>query len=156
MQRLMKIRIITLLCLMVFPHAIPYGSAAVQTVPPTLELRANTYRIEAEVAATRDSRTLGLMYRYSLPANHGMLFVFPEERAPCMCMKNTRIPLSAAFLDSNGMIVNIAEMEPGSKNFYCASRPIQYVLEVNRGWFLRRGMGAGARIIGLEKAPAGQ
>jgi len=119
-------------------------------------LEANGYHIEAEIAATHDSRVLGLMFRSILPANHGMLFIYPDEQTHCMWMKNTRIPLSAAFLDGEGTIVNIAGMEASSAENYCASRPVRYVLEMNQGWFQKRGISVGARITGLEKAPVGQ
>jgi len=156
MRRSPKIRLIKLLGLMVFLTAAPCSAAGVSTGPSTLELEANGYHIEAEIAATNDSRTLGLMFRSILPANHGMLFIYPDERAHCMWMKNTQIPLSAAFLDGDGTIVNITAMEPSSAENYCASRPVRYVLEMNQGWFQKRGIRVGARITGLEKAPVGR
>lgn len=123
---------------------------------PTVQLEANGHHIEAEVAATVTSRALGLMYRNDLPANHGMLFITPEVRPHCMVMKNTVLPLSAAFLGGDGTIANIVDMEPGSTERYCATKPVLYVLEMNRGWFREKGVGAGARVTGLEKAPEGE
>ena len=122
----------------------------------TLQLAANSHLVQAEVAATLASRARGLMFREALPENRGMLFVSPEKLEHCMWMKNTRIPLSAAFLESDGTIVNIVDMEPGTTEDHCASRPVRHVLEMNRGWFRAMGVGVGDRISGLEKAPEGR
>jgi uncharacterized protein len=84
------------------------------------------------------------------------LFVPPDIKLNRMWMKNTQIPLTAAFLDGDGTIVNIADKRPGSTEYYCASRPVRHVLEMNRGWFLERGIGTGARVTGLKKAPEGR
>ena len=156
MRRSPKSGIIELLCMAAFLHAVPCSPSGVCTGSSTLGLEVNGCQVEAEVAATKESRARGLMFRGELPADHGMLFIFPEAQAHCMWMKNTRIPLSAAFLASDGTIVNIAEMEPGSTEYYCASKPIRHVLEMTQGWFRKMGIGAGARITGLDKAPAGQ
>lgn len=82
-----------------------------------------------------------------------MLFVFPEPRRHCMWMHNTQLPLSAAFLDDRGTIINIEDMQPFTDDNHCAARPVRYVLEMERGWFSRRGLAAGMQINGLEKAP---
>jgi uncharacterized protein len=156
MPRSQKIRMIIMLWLAVLLDAAPGTPAGMCSDPATLELEANGYHIEAEVAATPESRTLGLMFRSVLQADHGMLFISPDEQAYCMWMKNTLIPLSAAFLDGNGKIANIAEMEAASTKDYCATGPIQYVLEMSWGWFQRRGIGVGAQVNGLEKAPEGR
>jgi hypothetical protein len=121
--------------------------------PPlrTVELGAGMHVIRAEVADSFATRMQGLMHRTSLPPNGGMLFVFDEEGAHCMWMKNTLIPLSVAFLDARGAIVNIADMEPHSEQSHCAARPARYALEMTRGWFAQREIRAGARLRGLEK-----
>ena len=125
-----------------------------QVQAPPLELSAGVHRIEAEVAATWDSRAQGLMHRHALPPNRGMLFVFPETQAHCMWMRNTLIPLSVAFLDDKGAIVNIAEMKPETLDNHCAAKPVRYALEMNAGWFRQKGIRPGARIFGIDKAPA--
>jgi hypothetical protein len=119
-----------------------------------LELAAGIHRIEAEVADTHASRAEGLMHRRSMAPNRGMLFVFPQDARHCMWMRNTYIPLSVAFLDEQGAVINIAEMEPESERNHCAGRPARYALEMNRGWFQQRGVRPGTRIGGIEKAPA--
>lgn len=121
-----------------------------------IELSAGIHRIEAEVASSIDERTRGLMYRKAMPANHGMLFIFPEAGVQCFWMKNTLIPLSIAFLDEKGLIVNLAEMRPQSLDNHCSRKPVRFALEMNAGWFKQRGLAAGARIEGLDNPPSGQ
>jgi uncharacterized membrane protein (UPF0127 family) len=130
--------------------------AMTKTRIPELQLAAGIHRIDAEVSATPASRKLGLMNRNFLPANRGMLFVFPQLRPHCMWMRNTKIPLSAAFLDKQGIIVNIADMRPDTDDNHCATASVLYVLEMQSGWFLERGIGPGTHIQGLDKAPIGQ
>jgi uncharacterized membrane protein (UPF0127 family) len=107
--------------------------------------------IRAEVADRDATRSLGLMHRTSLPQNGGMLFVFDQDAIHCMWMKNTLIPLSVAFLDAQGAIINIADMQPHSEQSHCAARPARYALEMTQGWFAQRGLRAGTRLRGLEK-----
>jgi uncharacterized membrane protein (UPF0127 family) len=92
------------------------------------------------------------MYRKSLAQNAGMLFIFDEQAPHCMWMKNTLVPLSVAFIDDNGAIVNIADMEPHSEASHCATRPVRYALEMNRGWFAGRGVKPGSRLGGIPGA----
>lgn len=82
-----------------------------------------------------------------------MLFVFEETARHGMWMKNTYIPLSVAFLDERGAIINIADMEPHSLDSHGAARPAKYALEMNRGWFRKRGIKPGAKLEGIERAP---
>ena len=122
---------------------------------PQIEIKVGTHRIVAEVAATEDSRTLGLMHRKKpLADNHGMLFVFTASGFHSMWMKNTYIPLSVAFLDESGTILNIADMSPLTAQAHTAAGFARYALEMNQGWFAARGVRAGARIEGLSAAPA--
>ncbi|CAG0926703.1 MAG: hypothetical protein EFKGCFLK_00932 [Rhodocyclaceae bacterium] len=131
------------------------ASAAVQAAPP-IELFAGMHRIEAEVASSNAERMTGLMNRPSLPAHRGMLFVFPEAGVQCFWMKNTLIPLSIAFLDDSGRIVQLADMQPQSLENHCSVRPVRFALEMNAGWFQRRGLAPGAKIDGIDKTPAGR
>jgi uncharacterized protein len=107
------------------------------------------HRIRAEVAADYGSRMTGLMHRPSMPQGSGMLFIFDEASVHCMWMKNTLIPLSVAFIDESGRILNIENMTPHSEQSHCASRPARYALEMNRGWFESRGIKPGIRIGGI-------
>ena len=125
------------------------AGAALAQPPPVVELNAGMHRIRAEVAADYATRMRGLMHRETVPANAGMLFLFDEPAAHCMWMKNTLIPLSVAFLDDGGAIVNIADMEPHSEQSHCAAQPVRYALEMNRGWFAARGIKPGMRLGGI-------
>lgn len=132
------------------------GAALAQTAMPVVELTAGFHRIEAEVAATDQNRQTGLMQRKSMPAQRGMLFVFPQPNAYCMWMRNTLIPLSVAFLDAEGKIINIEDMQPQTEDNHCAKKMASYALEMNLGWFAQRGLKAGTRLNGIDKAPRGQ
>jgi len=118
---------------------------------PVIELAAGMHLIRAELADTFASRMQGLMHRQRLGQNAGMLFLFDEPAIQCMWMKNTLIPLSVAFLDEAGTIINIADMQPHTEHSHCAVRPARYALEMNRGWFGERGIKPGARLRGIEK-----
>jgi uncharacterized membrane protein (UPF0127 family) len=124
--------------------------AYAQTLP-VVQLSAGMHLIRAEVAADMASRSRGLMFRKSLAQNAGMVFVFDEASQHCMWMKNTLIPLSVAFLDDNGTIINIENMAPQTEDTHCAARPARYALEMDRGWFAARGIKPGTKLGGLEK-----
>lgn len=121
---------------------------------PEITLTISGNKLNAEVAATNPERMQGLMHRRMMPENRGMLFVFTEEANHAMWMKNTFIPLSVAFIDSKGVITNIEDMKPHTEDSHPATRPVRYALEMNLGWFAKRGIKAGTKIEGLEKAPA--
>lgn len=121
---------------------------------PRVELTAGFYRIDAEVAADDANRMQGLMHRRSMSSNQGMLFVFPQARPHCMWMRNTYLPLSVAFLDQEGRILNIENMQPQTDDSHCATSAARYALEMNLGWFSSKGIKPGARIGGIEKSPA--
>lgn len=127
------------------------AAAAQQPTLPVVELGVGMHRIRAEVADRDATRALGLMHRASLPPNGGMLFVFDEAGRHCMWMKNTPLPLSVAFIDADGAIVNIADMQPHTEQAHCAGRPVPYALEMAQGWFAQRGIRAGFRLRGLEQ-----
>jgi uncharacterized protein len=148
--------IMQLLCLSLFALAMTCNMAIAKTGIPTMQLAAGMHQIEAEIAATPALRHLGLMNRDSLSDNCGMLFVFPEVRTHCMWMQNTLIPLSAAFINEQGVIVNIADMQPNTSDYHCAAVSVRYVLEMRSGWFREKGIAQGTRIEGLDKAPIGR
>ena len=119
-----------------------------------ISLKMGEHRLTAEVVNTDETREKGLMFRTSMPDNHGMLFVFPQSSFHSMWMKNTLIPLSVAFIDDTGVILNIADMAPQTLDTHTAAGFARYALETNRGWFAKRGIKAGMKIEGLEGAPA--
>ena len=127
------------------------GSALALAELPAVQLSTGMHLIRAEVADSMGTRMEGLMHRKSMPQGAGMVFVFDENAAHCMWMKNTLIPLSVAFIDEAGEIINIADMQPQSEQSHCAARPARYALEMNKGWFAQRGIKAGAKLRGLEK-----
>lgn len=104
-------------------------------------------RLDVEIAATESSRQKGLMYRMSLPANSGMLFVFEKDKRLSFWMKNTYIPLDIAFIDANGVITDILQMQPlDTSVFYNSSAEVRYALEVNQWWFQKHGIKPGTKI----------
>ena len=133
-----------------------FASAHAFAQMPMMELTAGFYRIEAEVAADQANRMQGLMHRKNMPANHGMLFVFPQADRHCMWMRNTLLPLSVAFLDEGGRILNIEDMKPQTENNHCAASAARFALEMNLGWFSSKGLKPGQRIGGVEKSPRPQ
>ncbi|MBM3345406.1 MAG: DUF192 domain-containing protein [Betaproteobacteria bacterium] len=140
--------------MMAFTVAAALGAPAAMAQMSQIRLAAGMHLVQAEVASTNETRTQGLMYRTSMGPNQGMLFVFPHDEAHCMWMKNTLIPLVVAFIDAKGQIVSIHEMKPKTETPQCATAPARYALEMNAGWFRTKGILAGTRITGLEKAPA--
>lgn len=128
--------------------------ALAQPALPIVELGVGMARIEAEVAHTAEARITGLMNRVAMPLHRGMVFVFPEERPHCMWMKNTLIPLSVAFLDAEGRVLNIEDMQPRTSSNHCAAAPARFALEMNLGWFAERGVKPGDRLRGIEALPA--
>ena len=111
-------------------------------------LSAGMHRIEAQVAATSDQRQTGLMHRKEMPQHEGMIFVFEQPSKQCFWMKNTLLPLSAAFVGDDGVIVNIEDMKPLVLDAHCSTQPVRYVLEMNKGWFAKKGLKAGTKLQG--------
>lgn len=116
---------------------------------PKVRLNAGIHNIDVQLAKTPAEREIGLMFRDAMPANEGMLFVFERAGQQCFWMKNTLIPLAVAFLADDGAIVNIGEMAPQTLDSHCSDKPVRYVLEMNAGWFAKRGIKAGAKVKGL-------
>ena len=115
----------------------------------TTKLTTGIHVITAEVATTAQSRMIGLMMRERLAPNHGMVFVFEDKSQHCFWMRNTLIPLSIAFIEDDGTIVSIADMAPKSDAATCPPRAVRYALEMDRGWFAKRGITPGMKITGL-------
>jgi uncharacterized membrane protein (UPF0127 family) len=118
---------------------------------PVIPLTAGMHMIQAEVAARDSERQQGLMFREKLAPNQGMVFVFESPGKVCMWMKNTLIPLSVAFLDQAGRIINIEDMKPHSLASHCSAEPARYALEMNEGWFQQKHIKAGTKIGGLPQ-----
>lgn len=129
-------------------------AVAARAEMPEIALALDGHKLTAEVAHTDADRALGLMHRRMLPENRGMLFVFPQAAPLGFWMMNTHIPLSIAFIDDAGTIINIADMKPLTTDTHNSARPARYALEMNQGWFRKRGIRSGVKIEGLDRAPA--
>ena len=116
---------------------------------PTAVLTVGDYKLTAEVVVTPEQRALGLMNRFSLKPDHGMLFVFERAEPLSFWMKNTFIPLSIAFIGADGRIVNIEDMKPQTEDTHWSKGPALYALEMRKGWFAEKGIGPGAVVKGI-------
>ncbi len=115
---------------------------------PRVRLTAGIHQLAAQVAKSPEQRSTGLMFRKEMPQGEGMIFVFEQASQQCFWMKNTLLPLTAAFVADDGTIVNLADMTPQSTDSHCSAKPVRYVLEMNRGWFAKKGIKAGAKLGG--------
>lgn len=113
---------------------------------PRTTLSIGMHRIDTQLATAPEQRQIGLMHRTAMPQHEGMLFVFEQPAVQCFWMRNTLIPLSIAFLDDDGTIVNIEDMAPRSEDSHCPKRPVRFALEMEQGWFGKRGLAAGAKL----------
>ncbi len=144
MQRFLSLTLTALLAL-----AAPLAwSQEPQMNLPRVKLSAGMHQIDAQVAQTPQQRATGLMWRRDMPQHEGMLFVFEQAAVQCFWMMNTPSPLTAAFLADDGTIVNLADMQPLSTQSHCSKQPVRFVLEMNRGWFEKKGLRAGSRLSG--------
>ena len=125
-----------------------FAQDAPQLALPRMQLSAGMHRIDAQVARTPEHRQTGLMFRKAMPQHEGMLFIFDEAGQQCFWMKNTLLPLTAAFVDDDGTIVNTEDMAPETTQSHCSKRPVRFVLEMNQGWFAGKGIKAGSKLTG--------
>ncbi len=137
--------------------SLAFSAATAQTGPQprlrTIDLQAGIHIIKTELAITPEQQQTGMMFRKEMGTNEGMLFVNEDAGVRCFWMRNTLVPLSIAFIADDGTIVNIADMEPRSEKSHCSAKPVRYALEVNQGWFAKRGIKAGSK---LQGAPFGR
>lgn len=137
--------------------SLAFAAAIAQTGPQprlrTIDLQAGIHIIKTELAITPEQQQTGMMFRKEMGTNEGMLFVNEDAGVRCFWMRNTLVPLSIAFIADDGTIVNIADMEPRSEKSHCSAKPVRYALEVNQGWFAKRGIKAGSK---LQGAPFGR
>ena len=139
-----------------FLTALPWAASAQQTPQlqlPRTQLNAGMHILDVQLAQTPVQRQIGLMWRTDMPQHEGMLFVFEQAAVQCFWMRNTLIPLSAAFVEDNGKIVNIADMQPRSDDSHCSAKPVRFVLEMNQGWFAKRQLHAGSVLKGAVFKP---
>ena len=115
---------------------------------PRVKISAGMHQITAQVAQAPDQRSTGLMYRRDMPQAEGMLFIFEQPTQQCFWMKNTLLPLTAAFVADDGTIVNLVDMKPQTTDSHCSAKPVRFVLEMNQGWFAKKGLKAGFKLSG--------
>ena len=116
---------------------------------PRTKISAGMYLIDTQVAATSEQREIGLMFRQQMPLGEGMLFVFERPGEQCFWMKNTILPLTAAFVADDGTIVNLEDMKPQTTDSHCSAKSVRFVLEMNQGWFQKKGIKAGVKLGGM-------
>jgi uncharacterized protein len=117
------------------------ATSNLQTV--TIDSNEGEVEVRVEIADSPAEQARGLMDRTALAEDRGMLFVFPEEEVRSFWMRNTLIPLSVAYIDAEGRIVDIDEMQPLDETQHPSDEPARYALEVNQGFFEERGVQVG-------------
>jgi len=146
-----SIKRLAVLALVGFVGLVSLGAQA-QSGPqpklPTTPLTIGIHVVQAELAVTPEQQATGMMFRTSMGTNEGMLFVNDDAGVRCFWMRNTLVPLTIAFIADDGTIVNTADMEPRSEKSHCSAQPVRFALEMNLGWFAKRGIKPGARISG--------
>lgn len=136
---------IVLAWLLAFTAMLEPGSQAQKPI----NLRLGHHTIHAEVASEQSAMTRGLMHRSHLPRYSGMLFIFDHAKRYCFWTKNVAFPLSIAFLDAQGVVMNMEDMDPNSTRRHCASGPAMFALEVNKSIFQTASIKPGSTILGL-------
>jgi uncharacterized protein len=147
-MKVLNVQRVALALLCALAHPAVQAQQAPQPRLETVELTAGMHVIKAELAVTPTQQAVGMMMRTEMGANEGMLFVNSESAPRCFWMRNTLLPLSIAFISDDGTIVNIAEMQPRSDQSHCSTQPVRYALEMNKGWFAKRGLQPGFRLRG--------
>jgi uncharacterized membrane protein (UPF0127 family) len=135
------------LALLLSLQAVAHAQAP-QTNLQRTQLSAGMHLLDVQLALSPEQRQIGLMWRKEMPQHEGMLFVFEQPATQCFWMRNTLLPLTAAFVDDDGTIVNLADMKPQNDNSHCSDKPVRFVLEMNQGWFAKRNIKAGYKLGG--------
>ena len=142
----------TLACIVTLTAMLVSPAVSAQDSPQLnlqrVKLSAGMNVIDAQLALTPEQRQTGLMLRKEMPQHEGMLFVFEHPSQQCFWMKNTVLPLTAAFVTDDGTIVNLADMKPQTMDAHCSAQPVRYVLEMNQGWFAKKAIKAGSKLGG--------
>lgn len=138
--------ILSLLTLLIPTVVKPAKAQEPQTNLQRTAIQAGMFQIDAQIANTNQQRQIGLMFRKYMATHEGMLFIFEEPQKQCFWMKNTLLPLTAAFVDDDGGIVNLVDMHPQSTDSHCSEKPVRFVLEMNQGWFAKRKISKGYKL----------
>ena len=145
---MMNTALSTLAALVLAAATVPVCAQEPQTNLQRVLLSAGMHQIDAQVAQTIEQRTTGLMHRKEMPQHEGMLFVFERPTIQCFWMKDTLLPLSVAFVADDGTIVNLADMKPLALDSHCSDKQVRFVLEMNQGWFAKKGVKPGTKLAG--------
>lgn len=136
---------------------IGHGLASAEDSPQMqlqrIPLSIGIHQIDTQLAVTSEQREIGLMFRRDMPQNEGMLFIFENPSRLCFWMKNTLLPLTAAFVADDGTVVNLENMKPQTTDSHCSAKPVRFVLEMNQGWFAKKGIKPGSKISGRPFNP---
>ena len=130
------------------PSAATWSQELPQITLQRARLGAGIYQIDVQLALTPTEQQTGLMHRKDMAQQEGMLFVFSQPSTQCFWMKNTLLPLTAAFVADDGRIVNLVDMKPLSLDSHCSEEPVRFVLEMNQGWFAKKNIKAGFKLSG--------
>ena len=141
--------IIGLIAALVTAFASFSNAQEAQPTLPIVPLQTGLYVIQAEVAQSFNHQAMGLMFREKMADNAGMIFLWDESSKRCMWMRNTLLPLSVAFIDAHGKILNIEDMQPKTEDSHCSKGDAKYALEMNQGWFKKKRIAPGAKITGI-------
>ncbi len=144
----MKITASTLIASAALLCATAFAQQAPQTNLQRITLSSGIYQIDTQLALTPEQHEIGLMFRKEMPPQEGMLFVFPRPSKQCFWMKNTILPLTVAFISDDGTIANLEDMKPQTTDSHCSIKPVRFVLEMNQGWFAKKGIKAGSKLAG--------
>jgi uncharacterized membrane protein (UPF0127 family) len=150
---MMKTVLSTTMAFLMLGSVVAHAQETPQTNLQRTTLSTGIHRIDTQVAVTPEQREVGLMYRKEMPQHEGMLFIFESPSRLCFWMKNTLIPLTVAFIADDGSIVNLENMKPQTTEPHCAAKPVRYVLEMNQGWFEKKGAKPGSKIAGRPFSP---
>lgn len=146
LKKLYNYFFITSLPWLLFSCSIDNGSNSVLCQYKQVDFSFNQETLHTEVACTNKEREIGLMNRSSLPSDHGMIFLFNQEKTQAFWMKDTLIPLSIAFVDRHWNIVDIQEMNANDETPVYSKQPAMYVIEANKNWFFNHQIKVGTKI----------
>lgn len=142
-----------LLATLLIGHGIASAEDSPQMQLQRIPLSIGIHQIDTQLAVTSEQREIGLMFRKDMPQNEGMLFIFENPSRLCFWMKNTLLPLTAAFVADDGTIVNLENMKPQTTESHCSAKPVRFVLEMNQGWFAKKGIKPGTKLSGRPFSP---
>ena len=142
-----------LLATLLIGHGIASAEDSPQMQLQRIPLSIGIHQIDTQLAVTSEQREIGLMFRKDMPQNEGMLFIFENPSRLCFWMKNTLLPLTAAFVAYDGTIVNLENMKPQTTESHCSAKPVRFVLEMNQGWFAKKGIKPGTKLSGRPFSP---